>query len=283
MPLGQHQSEQKLGPRALSLAQRRVWGGAPGPWVGAGRGQAPGWGRAGAEAAGLLLETSVSHHVRWQVAAEYKQVHRTMTQPPVRDYVPFPWTTLVHVKAEYFCALAHYHAAVALCDSPRECPGPPVCVLAQALAWRGSRPSLTPAAAEEDFPVLPQAFLGPPATLEPWGAVLPQGQEERRNLGEAASWGGCLLRGTERPILRRAVAWACAGAHGMQPFPGPAFHTWPLLVARPAGPQGGPRSPHLCRGGGSWGLARARWAEGRAPHEAQAAVSPLRPAQARPT
>ncbi|XP_004400812.1 PREDICTED: rhophilin-1 [Odobenus rosmarus divergens] len=94
-----------------------------------------------------------------QVAAEYRQVHRTMTQPPVRDYVPFPWTTLVHVKAEYFCALAHYHAAVALCDSPP--------------------------AAEEDFPVLPQAFLGPPATSEPWGAVLPQEQEERRNLGKA--------------------------------------------------------------------------------------------------
>nr|XP_025727320.1 rhophilin-1 [Callorhinus ursinus] len=94
-----------------------------------------------------------------QVAAEYRQVHQTMTQPPVRDYVPFPWTTLVHVKAEYFCALAHYHAAVALCDSPP--------------------------AAEEDFPVLPQAFLGPPATSEPWGAVFPQEQEERRNLGKA--------------------------------------------------------------------------------------------------
>ncbi|XP_027949310.1 rhophilin-1 [Eumetopias jubatus] len=94
-----------------------------------------------------------------QVAAEYRQVHQTMTQPPVRDYVPFPWTTLVHVKAEYFCALAHYHAAVALCDSPP--------------------------AAEEDFPALPQAFLGPPATSEPWGAVFPQEQEERRNLGKA--------------------------------------------------------------------------------------------------
>ncbi|XP_034867932.1 rhophilin-1 isoform X3 [Mirounga leonina] len=93
-----------------------------------------------------------------QVAAEYRQVHRTMTQPPVRDYVPFPWTTLVHVKAEYFCALAHYHAAVALCDSPP---------------------------AEEDSPVLPQAFLGPPATSEARGAVLPQEQEERRNLGKA--------------------------------------------------------------------------------------------------
>uniref|UniRef100_A0A452T0M4 Rhophilin Rho GTPase binding protein 1 n=1 Tax=Ursus maritimus TaxID=29073 RepID=A0A452T0M4_URSMA len=47
-------------------------------------------------------------------------------QPAVRDYVPFPWTTLVRVKAEYFCALAHYHAAVALCDSPGEALMPPV-------------------------------------------------------------------------------------------------------------------------------------------------------------
>uniref|UniRef100_A0A8C8W9U3 Rhophilin Rho GTPase binding protein 1 n=1 Tax=Panthera leo TaxID=9689 RepID=A0A8C8W9U3_PANLE len=62
-----------------------------------------------------------------QVAAEYRLVHQTMAQPPVRDYVPFPWTTLVRVKAEYFRALAHYHAAAVLCDSPRECPAPRVC------------------------------------------------------------------------------------------------------------------------------------------------------------
>ncbi|VCW68753.1 unnamed protein product, partial [Gulo gulo] len=95
-----------------------------------------------------------------QVAAEYRQVHQTMTQPPVRDYVPFPWTTLAHVKAEYFRALAHYHAALALCDSPR---------------------------AEADFPARQQAFRGPPATSEPepWGAGLPREPEERRKLGKA--------------------------------------------------------------------------------------------------
>lgn len=145
MPLGQHQSEQKRGPRALSLAQLRVWGGAPGPWGRAGSGQASEGG------AGWLLGSWWSPrgdpsalHVRRQVAAEYRRVHRTVSQPAVRDYVPFPWTTLVRVKAEYFCALAHYHAAVALCDSPGECPGPPVCVLAEAPAWRGSQPSLVP-------------------------------------------------------------------------------------------------------------------------------------------
>lgn len=48
-----------------------------------------------------------------------------MAQPPVRDYVPFAWTTLVIVKAEHFRALAHFHAATALCGGPRESPAPP--------------------------------------------------------------------------------------------------------------------------------------------------------------
>ncbi|XP_026919524.1 rhophilin-1 isoform X2 [Acinonyx jubatus] len=92
-----------------------------------------------------------------QVAAEYRLVHQTMAQPPVRDYVPFPWTTLVRVKAEYFRALAHYHAAAVLCDSPP---------------------------AEVDCPALSQAFLGLPATPGPPGAA-PQEQEGRRMLGKA--------------------------------------------------------------------------------------------------
>ncbi|XP_044100776.1 rhophilin-1 isoform X4 [Neovison vison] len=96
-----------------------------------------------------------------QVAAEYRQVHQAMAQPPVRDYVPFPWTTLAHVKEEYFRALAHYHAAMALCDSPP--------------------------AAEADFPTRQQALRGRPAASEPelWGAGLPQEPEERRKLGKA--------------------------------------------------------------------------------------------------
>uniref|UniRef100_A0A8C6C8L7 Rhophilin Rho GTPase binding protein 1 n=1 Tax=Monodon monoceros TaxID=40151 RepID=A0A8C6C8L7_MONMO len=83
---------------------------------------------------GLLLQAPVAPHdclaqlhlaqEAAQVAAEYRLVHQTMAQPPVQDYVPFPWTTLVHVKAEYFRALAHYHAALALCDGARECPAP---------------------------------------------------------------------------------------------------------------------------------------------------------------
>ncbi|EGW11705.1 Rhophilin-1 [Cricetulus griseus] len=51
-----------------------------------------------------------------QVAAEYRLVHRAMAQPPVQDYLPTSWTNLAHVKSEHFCALAHYHAAMALCE-----------------------------------------------------------------------------------------------------------------------------------------------------------------------
>ncbi|CAH2286122.1 rhophilin-1 isoform X2 [Pelobates cultripes] len=46
----------------------------------------------------------------------YSLVYRTMTHPPVKDYVPFSWTTMVRVKAEHFKALSHFHAASALCD-----------------------------------------------------------------------------------------------------------------------------------------------------------------------
>ncbi|XP_060978764.1 rhophilin-1 [Dama dama] len=91
-----------------------------------------------------------------QVAAEYRLVHRTMAQPPIQDYVPFAWTTLVHVKAEHFRALSHYHAALGLCD------GAPV--------------------AESELPVLEQVFL---ASAEAQSPALPQEREERSKLGKA--------------------------------------------------------------------------------------------------
>lgn len=122
-----------------------------------------------------------------QVAAEYQLVHQTMAQLPVRDYVPFPWTSLVRVKAEYFQALAHYHTAMALCDGPCECPAcVPACPLR--LRWGDSRPSLTPAAAEVAFPGLQQGFRGLPTASEPQD-TLPHRREEHRKLGEAALGG----------------------------------------------------------------------------------------------
>ncbi|XP_063673522.1 rhophilin-1 isoform X3 [Pan troglodytes] len=94
-----------------------------------------------------------------QVAAEYRLVHRTMAQPPVHDYVPVSWTALVHVKAEYFRSLAHYHVAMALCN------GSP--------------------ATEGELPTHEQVFLQPPTSSKPRGPVLPQELEERRQLGKA--------------------------------------------------------------------------------------------------
>ncbi|XP_037658559.1 rhophilin-1 [Choloepus didactylus] len=92
-----------------------------------------------------------------QVAAEYELVHRAMAQPPARDCMPSSWAALVHVKAEHFRALAHFHAALALCD------GLP---------------------AEGELPTHEQVFLQlRPA--EPRGPALPREPEERWMLGKA--------------------------------------------------------------------------------------------------
>ncbi|XP_042555952.1 rhophilin-1 isoform X1 [Dipodomys spectabilis] len=92
-----------------------------------------------------------------QVAAEYRLVYGAMAQPPVRDYVPASWTTLVYVKAEHFQALAHYHAAAALGGS-------------------------SPAAGE--LPEYEQVFQAP-APCESRDPMLPQHPEERRKLAKA--------------------------------------------------------------------------------------------------
>uniref|UniRef100_A0A8C8BXN9 Rhophilin-1 n=1 Tax=Oncorhynchus tshawytscha TaxID=74940 RepID=A0A8C8BXN9_ONCTS len=61
-----------------------------------------------------------------QVAQEAARVRgpvlvlQTMSQPLVKDYVPFSWASMVQVKAEHFRALSHYYAAVALCDRTRK-------------------------------------------------------------------------------------------------------------------------------------------------------------------
>ncbi|XP_069882064.1 rhophilin-1-like isoform X3 [Dipodomys merriami] len=91
-----------------------------------------------------------------QVAAEYRLVYGAMAQPPVRDYVPASWTTLVYVKAEHFQALAHYHAAAAL---------------------GGSSPA-------GELPEYEQVFQHP-APCESRDPMLPQHPEERRKLAKA--------------------------------------------------------------------------------------------------
>ncbi|KAF2977504.1 hypothetical protein EK904_004422 [Melospiza melodia maxima] len=72
-----------------------------------------------------LLRAQNDFLARLQLAQEaarvedvYSLVHQTMSQPHVKDYVPFSWTTMVQVKSEHFKALSHYFAAIALCDCP---------------------------------------------------------------------------------------------------------------------------------------------------------------------
>ncbi|XP_018545848.1 rhophilin-1 [Lates calcarifer] len=51
-----------------------------------------------------------------RVSDVYLLVQQTMTQPLMKDYVPFSWASMVQVKAEHFRALSHYYTAAALCD-----------------------------------------------------------------------------------------------------------------------------------------------------------------------
>nr|XP_020667496.1 rhophilin-1 isoform X1 [Pogona vitticeps] len=91
----------------------------------------------------------------------YTLVYQTMTQPHVKDYVPFSWTTMVHVKSEHFKALSHYYAAIALCDGP-----PP---------------------SDTELPEHEKAFLQFHVTTPegPAPRLLLQDPEERRRLGKA--------------------------------------------------------------------------------------------------
>ncbi|XP_027715662.1 rhophilin-1 isoform X2 [Vombatus ursinus] len=91
----------------------------------------------------------------------YSLVYQTMVQPPVRDYVPFSWTTMVNVKAKHFRGLSHYYAAIALCDGP--------------------------SVADSEIPKYEKAFLQFHVTV-PEGPSLPvllQDSEERRRLAKA--------------------------------------------------------------------------------------------------
>ncbi|XP_043394917.1 rhophilin-1 isoform X7 [Chelonia mydas] len=96
-----------------------------------------------------------------RVEEVYSLVHQTMTQAHVKDYVPFSWATMVHVKSEHFKALSHYYAAVALCDCP--------------------------SVSDADLPEHEKAFVQFHVTV-PEGPSLHlvlQDQEERRKLGKA--------------------------------------------------------------------------------------------------
>ena len=50
----------------------------------------------------------------------YTEVFNVISQPPVKDYVPFSWASLVQVKKEHYKALAHFYVALAILDSNGE-------------------------------------------------------------------------------------------------------------------------------------------------------------------
>ncbi|XP_040443864.1 rhophilin-1 isoform X4 [Falco naumanni] len=115
-----------------------------------------------------LLRAQHDFLARLQLAQEaarvedvYSLVHQTMTQAHVKDYVPFSWTTMVHVKSEHFKALSHYFAAIALCDCP--------------------------VASDAELPEQEKAFIQFHVTMPegPSLRVLLQDPEERRKLGKA--------------------------------------------------------------------------------------------------
>ncbi|XP_008336763.1 rhophilin-1 isoform X2 [Cynoglossus semilaevis] len=51
-----------------------------------------------------------------RVSDMYLLVQQAVTQPLMKDYVPFSWASMVQVKSEHFRALSHYYTAVTLCD-----------------------------------------------------------------------------------------------------------------------------------------------------------------------
>lgn len=56
-----------------------------------------------------------------QVSEIYDQVHQSMIQTPIKDNVPFFWSTMSQVKANHYRSMAHYFVASALLD--HQCKG----------------------------------------------------------------------------------------------------------------------------------------------------------------
>ena len=50
------------------------------------------------------------------VSEVYEKVQEAISQPPVKDYVPYTWVSLVQVKKEHYRALSNYYVAIALLD-----------------------------------------------------------------------------------------------------------------------------------------------------------------------
>ncbi|XP_076855248.1 rhophilin-2 isoform X2 [Brachyhypopomus gauderio] len=51
-----------------------------------------------------------------KVGEVYDQVYQSMIQTPIKDNVPFFWSTMAQVKTHHYCSLAHYFVSTALLD-----------------------------------------------------------------------------------------------------------------------------------------------------------------------
>lgn len=51
-----------------------------------------------------------------EVAEVYCDVHKLISAPPVKDYVPYSWISLTLVKSEHYRAMAHHYVAVGFLD-----------------------------------------------------------------------------------------------------------------------------------------------------------------------
>ena len=55
-----------------------------------------------------------------QVSSVYEKVYSVISQAPVKDYVPYSWVSLVHVKKEHYKALSNFYVALGLLDHEGE-------------------------------------------------------------------------------------------------------------------------------------------------------------------
>lgn len=62
-----------------------------------------------------LLNVTLSSS-SFQVSEIYDQVHQCMIQTPVKDNVPFFWSTMSQIKTNHYRSMAHYFVASALLD-----------------------------------------------------------------------------------------------------------------------------------------------------------------------
>lgn len=49
-----------------------------------------------------------------QLSECYSNVYKLITNPSVKDYVPYSWLALIQVKKEFYSAMAHFYAAKGL-------------------------------------------------------------------------------------------------------------------------------------------------------------------------